>query len=99
MRGTVGSMIDRVVGHHYGSGLAQWTAGIWIHVEAREVGGRDIEPDTMAAGEEITYRVARDAHLVDLARRDRRRVGPRLAKAHPDDRVGQVERVAVGIIR
>src|SRR6266851_5794872 len=67
MRGAGGPIMHRVVGHHRGARLAQRAAGVRIHVEAREVGGRDVEPDAMAAAEEVACRVKWDARFVDLA--------------------------------
>ena len=68
-----------------------------IGVDPWEVAARDVEPDPVAGGEDIARDLHIDVELVHLARDERRRLGPAVAKARPDDALTEVEGGAVGM--
>src|SRR5215475_12606974 len=92
-------MIDSVFRHYHRPRLTQWPTSVRIDIEAREVGGRDVQPDLVPLQEQIAGRVECDRKLINFPRRQQFWLRPRVAVARTNDRISQVESIPVWIIR
>src|SRR5262252_9004007 len=85
-------VVENAVGRHAPARVGvERLAGVWVHVEPREIAGGDVEADPVSGAEDERGRVELDGELVRSARLEHRRRGERVAVTGSQDSIADVD--------